>query len=61
MEAWGFRTAQERGEPVSRRETAFEWLENEYRPVVGMLRDADLIGCQTETEAYMRVSAGATG
>jgi hypothetical protein len=57
VEAWGFRTSQERGEPVSRRETAFLWLENEYRPVVQMLREADLIGTNTETEAYMRVSA----
>jgi hypothetical protein len=57
VEAWGFRTTQDRGEPIGRRETAFLWLENEYRPVVEMLREADLIGEQTETEAYMRVSA----
>jgi hypothetical protein len=56
VEAWGFRTSQERGEPISRRETAFLWLENEYRPVVAMLGDADLIGARTATEAYMRVS-----
>lgn len=57
VEAWGFRTSQERGEPISRAETAFLWLENEYRPVVAMLREADLIGDRTPTEAYMRVSA----
>ena len=57
VEAWGFRTSQERHEAISRRETAFQWLENEYRPVVKMLREADLIGNRTETEAYMRVSA----
>jgi hypothetical protein len=57
VEAWGFRTSQERHEAISRRETAFQWLENEYRPVVEMLREADLIGNRTETEAYMRVSA----
>jgi hypothetical protein len=57
VEAWGFRTSQERGEPVSRRETAYLWLENEYRPVIEMLRGADLIGTITETEAYMRVCA----
>ena len=57
VEAWGFRTSQERHEAISRRETAFQWLENEYRPVVGMLREADLIGHRTETEAYMGVSA----
>ncbi len=57
VEAWGFRTSQERGEAITRREAAFLWLENEYRPVIAMLREADLIGKQTETEAYMRVSA----
>jgi hypothetical protein len=57
VEAWGFRTSQERHEAISRRETAFQWLEHEYRPVVEMLREADLIGNRTETEAYMRVSA----
>ncbi len=57
VEAWGFRTAQDRGEPISRRESAFLWLENEYRPVVHMLKEADLIGAQTETEAYMRISS----
>ncbi|HEX3976741.1 MAG TPA: hypothetical protein VHW96_10780 [Solirubrobacteraceae bacterium] len=57
VEAWGFRTSQDRGEPINRRETAYLWLENEYRPVLEMLRGADLIGTITETEAYMRVSA----
>jgi len=57
VEAWGFRTIQDRGEPINRREAAFLWLENEYRPVVSMLREADMIGAQTETEAYLRVSA----
>jgi hypothetical protein len=57
VEAWGFRTSQERHEAIGRRETAFQWLENEYRPVVEMLREADLIGNRTETESYMRVSA----
>src|ERR1700749_1821596 len=57
VEAWGFRTSQDRGKPINRRETAYLWLENEYRPVIEMLRGADLIGTTTETEAYMRVSA----
>jgi hypothetical protein len=57
VEAWGFRTSQDRGEPISRRETAFLWLENEYRPVVAMLREADLIGDRTPAEAYLQVSA----
>jgi hypothetical protein len=57
VEAWGFRTSQERHQPISRTETAFQWLDTEYRPVVEMLREAGLIGDRTETEAYMRVSA----
>ena len=57
VEAWGFRTSQDRGEAISRREAAFLWLETEYRPVVEMLREVDLIGNRTAAEAYMRVSA----
>lgn len=56
VEAWGFRTSQDRGEAIGRREAAYQWLEEEYRPVVAMLREADLIGDRTETEAYLRVS-----
>jgi hypothetical protein len=57
VEAWGFRATQDRGEPLDRRETASLWLENEYRPVVAMLREAGMISRGTETEAYMRVAA----
>lgn len=57
VEAWGFRTIQDRQEAIGRRETAFQWLENEYRPVVAMLREADLIGDRTDAEAYLQVSA----
>ena len=57
IEAWGFRAIQERGEAINRRELAFQWLGAEYRPVVAMMREADLIGDETETEAYMRISA----
>ncbi|MFL5868674.1 MAG: hypothetical protein ACJ766_16355, partial [Thermoleophilaceae bacterium] len=35
---------------------ASAWFEDEYEPVVEMLREADLIGRGTETEAYMRVA-----
>jgi hypothetical protein len=57
VEAWGFRLVQERHEPLDRQETATLWLETEYRPVIAMLREADMIGRRTETEAYMRVAA----
>jgi hypothetical protein len=57
VEAWGFRLSQERGEHTDRQETAQRWLDTEYRPVVAMLRDADMIRGCTETEAYMRVAS----
>jgi hypothetical protein len=57
VEAWGFRLSQERGDHIDRAETARLWLETEYRPVVAMLRDADMIRRCTETEAYMRVAS----
>jgi hypothetical protein len=56
IEAWGFRMMQGRGELLGRDEVAQCWLVDEYRPVVAMLREADLIGERTETEAYMRVA-----
>jgi len=57
VEAWGFRLMRDRGELMSRGEVALEWFGEEYEPVVEMLQEADLIGAQTETEAYMRVAA----
>jgi hypothetical protein len=42
---------------LSRSEVAEEWYDDEYRPVVEMLREAELIRPgMTETEAYMRVA-----
>ena len=58
VEAWGFRAMQERGQLFDRHEVARMWLEEEYRPVVAMLREAGLTaGARTETDAYMRISA----
>jgi hypothetical protein len=56
VEAWGFRRMQARGELVSRAEVAMSWFTEEYEPVIELLRDADLIGRGTETEAYMHVA-----
>jgi hypothetical protein len=57
IEAWGFRVSQDQGELLSRSELAERWYDDEYRPVVEMLREADLIRRgMTETEAYMRVA-----
>ena len=57
VEAWGFRAIQKTGEAMNREQVARLWLENEYRPVVAMLREAGMIGKLTETEAYLRVAA----
>jgi hypothetical protein len=56
IEAWGFRAIQDRGEVLSRAEVALTWFKDEYEPVIDLLKEADLIGSGTETEAYMRVS-----
>jgi hypothetical protein len=57
VEAWSFRAIQSRGEPLTRPAAAELWLQTEYRPVVAVLQEADLIGNRTPTEAYMAVSA----
>jgi hypothetical protein len=57
VEAWGFRHSQGRREFVTREEVARLWLEEEFRPVVAMLRDADLIAAGTPADAYIRVAA----
>ena len=44
VEAWGFRLMQARGEFLDRAEVARLWFEEEYEPVVAMLREADMIG-----------------
>jgi hypothetical protein len=56
VEAWGFRVIQGSGHVMSRAEVAEAWFHDEYKPVVEMLREADLIRRGTETESYMRVS-----
>lgn len=56
VEAWGFRVMQDRGHLLSREQVARAWFEEEYVPVVERLREADLIGDDTETEAYIRVA-----
>jgi hypothetical protein len=57
VEAWAFRAMQDRAEFVDRATAARLWFDEEYVPVVAMLRDADMIGDGTETEAYVRVVA----
>jgi hypothetical protein len=56
VEAWGFRMLQDRAELLDRPRVAREWFEREYKPVVAMLREAEMVGKGTEADAYMRVS-----
>jgi hypothetical protein len=56
IEAWGYRAEQDRHQQLSRAEVAEAWFDDEYVPVVEMLREADLLGAGTETEAYMRIA-----
>jgi hypothetical protein len=55
VEAWGFRYMQAEQEFMTREQIARAWFTEEFDPIVEMLREADLIGNQTEAEAYARV------
>ena len=58
VEAWGFRAMQDRGSYMDRGEVAHVWFTAEYLPVVEMLKAGELIDRdETETDAYMRISA----
>jgi hypothetical protein len=54
VEAWGFRAIQFRGEFRARADVAEAWFREDYEPIVAALREADLLGDESETEAYMR-------
>jgi hypothetical protein len=57
VEAWGLRLIQHDARFLTREEVALRWLQEEYEPVVAILREAELIGRrETETDAYMRLS-----
>jgi hypothetical protein len=56
IEAWGYRVEQGRHQQMSRTEIAEAWFNDEYVPVVEMLREADLLGKGSETEAYIRIA-----
>jgi hypothetical protein len=58
VEAWGFRAMQNRGSYMDRPAVAHHWFNEEYEPVVELLRAGDLIDeDETETEAYLRLAA----
>jgi hypothetical protein len=56
VEAWGFRASQERRDLLDRTAAARAWYEEEFLPVVAMLREAGLVGeDETEADAYERL------
>ncbi|SEP52621.1 chromosome partitioning protein ParB [Amycolatopsis saalfeldensis] len=57
IEAWGFRLMQDEGRFTERATIAQRWFDEEYTPVVDMLRQADLTGDRTDAEAYMWVAS----
>jgi hypothetical protein len=58
VEAWGFRAMQSRRELLDRPSIARAWFEEEYEPVVELLRDAGLLSPgEPETEGYMRLAS----
>jgi hypothetical protein len=58
VEAWGYRLVQHDGAFLDRAAVARRWFEEEYEPVVAILRESDLIERrETETEAYLRLSS----
>lgn len=56
IEAWGFRLMQDEGRYHDRQTVAQRWFDEEFVPVVDMLRQADMIGDRTDAEAYMWVA-----
>jgi hypothetical protein len=56
VEAWGFRLMQHEHKFYDRAEASRRWFTEEYTPVVRMLRAADLVGTNTEAEAYLIIA-----
>jgi hypothetical protein len=56
VEAWGFRLMQHEHKFCDRAESSRRWFAEEYTPVVRILRAADLIGSNTDAEAYLIIA-----
>ena len=57
VEAWAFRAMQDRAEFLDRAAAARLWFDEEYVPVIDMLREAHMLDGATETDAYLRIAA----
>ena len=56
VEAWGLRASHAREHLLSRAQMARAWFEEEYEPVVEVLRESDVAGPGTESERYLRIA-----
>ena len=56
VEGWGYRVSLLRERVIDRRELAQLWYDEEYEPIVNMLREEGLGGGGTETERYLRIA-----
>lgn len=57
VEGWGFRRAQDEGRLLDREETARRWFDEEFAPVVELLREAGLVRAgETEADAFVRLA-----
>jgi hypothetical protein len=56
VEAWGMRLMQHEHKFLDRPEVSRRWFAEEFTPVVRMLRDAHLIGSNTDAEAYLAIA-----
>jgi hypothetical protein len=56
VEGWAYRVCLQRERLMSRREVAELWFDEEYEPIVNVLREAGLGGGGTETERYLRIA-----
>jgi hypothetical protein len=57
VEAWGFRLMQHEHKFYDRAECSRRWFAEEFTPVVRMLHSADLVGSNTDAEAYMIIAS----
>jgi hypothetical protein len=56
IEAWGFRVMQDEQSYMDRVTVAQRWYEEEFVPVLRMLREASMVEGETDAEAYMWVA-----
>jgi hypothetical protein len=57
VEAWGFRLMQHEHKFYDREQVSRRWFAEEFIPVVRMLHSADLVGSNTDAEAYLIVAS----